>query len=118
VEACPESAEGLQLSVSRSWSFAYQAPNQEIGNQHQTQAGRGLQPRSERFDVATIFVQYEKPCEQGNMPRNASTSDQRMLAETGLEKITSTPPPGRNNYPIPAHNWRVHKRWDRWRVVG
>jgi hypothetical protein len=31
-------------------------------------AGRGLQPRPERFDAADIFEPYEKPCGRDNIP--------------------------------------------------
>ena len=34
-------------------------------------AGRGLQPRPERFDAAAIFEPYQKPCGRGKMPRPA-----------------------------------------------
>jgi hypothetical protein len=34
-------------------------------------AGRGLQPRPERFDVVAIFEPSNKPCGRGNIPRPA-----------------------------------------------
>ncbi len=41
------------------------------GTNLDNRAGRGLQPRPERFDAAAIFEPYEKPCGRGNIPRPA-----------------------------------------------
>ena len=42
-------------------------------------AGRGLQPRPERFDAAAIFGPYVKPFRRGGIPRPARTNKEEVL---------------------------------------